>query len=169
MNLCDVFDVPILFLCDCPGFMVGIESESQGALRHMCRMITLGGSMSVPTFCVVTRKAYGLGAQGMGGGSHHAPNFTVAWPTGEFGGMGLEGAVKLGMKKELLAQEKLEDRRALFDSLVESAYESGKAVKYAEMFEIDDVIDPADTRRWLVRGLQSCPPVVGWQEREKKK
>ena len=107
LNLCDCFDIPVLLLCDCPGFMVGIESEAEASVRHMCRMMVLGGSVTVPTFCVVTRKAYGLGAQGMGGGSHHAPNFTVAWPTGEFGGMGLEGSVKLGQRKELLAVEDL--------------------------------------------------------------
>ena len=105
MQLCDAFDLPILFLCDTPGIMVGPEVEKTALVRHCSRMFVVGASLTVPFFTIVLRKGYGLGAQAMAGGSFKAPVFTVAWPTGEFGGMGLEGAVKLGYRKELAAIE----------------------------------------------------------------
>jgi acetyl/propionyl-CoA carboxylase alpha subunit/acetyl-CoA carboxylase carboxyltransferase component len=158
MQLCDAFDIPILFLCDTPGIMVGPEVEKTALVRHAARMWAIGSSISVPTFTVVLRKAYGLGAQTMGGGNHKAPIFTVSWPTGEFGGMGLEGQVKLGRRRELEAVEDPAERRALYERLVAQAYERGRALNAAYVFEVDDVIDPADTRRWLVAGLRSAPP-----------
>ena len=103
------------------------------------------------------RKSYGLGAQAMMGGSTKAPLACVAWPTGEFGGMGLEGAVRLGYRKELDACATDEEREALFRELVDRLYEFGKALRIAEFFEIDDVIDPAETRRWIVALLESAP------------
>jgi len=114
--------------------------------------------MTVPVFSVVTRKAYGLGSQGMVGGSFHLPLFAVAWPTGEFGPMNLEGSVKLGFRKELEAVTDPAERQALFDRMVAEAYERGKALSTATLFEIDDVIDPADTRSWIMAGLRSLPP-----------
>ncbi len=158
MQLCDAFDIPILFLCDTPGIMVGPEAERTALVRHCCRMFVNGANLSVPFFTIVLRKSYGLGAQAMGGGSHKAPLFTVSWPTGEFGGMGLEGAVKLGFRKELEAVEDPLQRRQLFEHMVERAYEHGKALNSASHFEIDDVIDPADSRQWVVSLLRSLPP-----------
>jgi acetyl/propionyl-CoA carboxylase alpha subunit/acetyl-CoA carboxylase carboxyltransferase component len=158
MQLCDAFDLPILFLCDTPGIMVGPEVEKTALVRHASRMFVTGASLSVPIFTIVLRKSYGLGAQAMAGGSFKAPFFAVAWPTGEFGGMGLEGAVKLGFRNELAALEDPEKRRALYEEMVERAYERGKALNTASHFEIDDVIDPLESRRWLVRGLRSLPP-----------
>jgi acetyl-CoA carboxylase carboxyltransferase component len=158
MQLCDAFDLPILFLCDTPGIMVGPEAEKTGLVRHANRLFVVGASITVPTFTVVVRKAYGLGAQTMGGGNHKLPAFTVSWPTGEFGGMGLEGQVKLGRRRELEAVTEPAERRALFERLVAQAYERARALNAAHVFEVDDVIDPADTRRWLVAGLRSCPP-----------
>jgi acetyl/propionyl-CoA carboxylase alpha subunit/acetyl-CoA carboxylase carboxyltransferase component len=158
MQLCDAFDLPILFLCDTPGIMVGPEAEKTGLVRHANRLFVVGASITVPTFTVVVRKAYGLGAQTMGGGNHKLPAFTVSWPTGEFGGMGLEGQVKLGRRRELEAVSDPAERRALFERLVAQAYERARALNAAHVFEVDDVIDPADTRRWLVAGLRSCPP-----------
>jgi len=117
-----------------------------------------GANISVPFFTIVLRKGYGLGAQAMAGGSFKAPFFTVAWPTGEFGGMGLEGAVKLGYRNELAAVEEPEKRKELFDQMVERMYRHGKAVNTASHFEIDDVIDPLDSRKWIVSGLRSTPP-----------
>jgi len=157
MQLCDAFDIPLLFLCDTPGIMVGPEVEKTALVRHCCRMFVVGGSLSVPFFTIVLRKSYGLGAQAMAGGSHKAPLFTVAWPTGEFGGMGLEGAVKLGFRKELAAIEDAEERRAAFERMVARAYEHGKALNTATHFEIDDVIDPADSRRWIISALRASP------------
>jgi acetyl-CoA carboxylase carboxyltransferase component len=148
LQLCDAFDVPILFLCDTPGIMVGPEAETTGLVRHISRLFVTGASLTVPFFTIVLRKGYGLGAQAMAGGSFKAPIFTVAWPTGEFGGMGLEGAVKLGFRRELDEVEDAQEREALFDSMVERMYEHGKALNTATYFEIDDVIDPADSRRW---------------------
>ena len=138
--------------------MVGPEAETSGTVRHASRLFVVGGSLSVPFVTVVLRKGYGLGAQAMAGGSFHAPLFTVAWPTGEFGGMGLEGAVKLGYRDELAAVEDTEERAALFDELVARMYAHGKALNFATHFEIDDVIDPADTRRWISSALVSAPP-----------
>jgi acetyl/propionyl-CoA carboxylase alpha subunit/acetyl-CoA carboxylase carboxyltransferase component len=157
MQLCDAFDLPILFLCDTPGIMVGPEVEKTALVRHAARMFVTAGSLTVPFFTIVLRKGYGLGAQAMAGGSFKAPIFTVSWPTGEFGGMGLEGAVKLGYRGELAALDDPEARRALFDEMVDRMYEIGKAVNMSSVFEIDDVIDPADSRRWILRALASVP------------
>jgi acetyl-CoA carboxylase carboxyltransferase component len=158
MQLCDAFDLPILLLCDTPGIMVGPEVEKTALVRHCCRLFVVGASLTVPTFTIVLRKSYGLGAQAMAGGSHKAPLFTVSWPTGEFGGMGLEGAVRLGFRKELEAVEDDAERDKLFDKMVERAYQHGKALNVATHFEIDDVIDPADSRRWVLNALRSSPP-----------
>jgi acetyl-CoA carboxylase carboxyltransferase component len=158
MQLCDAFEIPLLFLCDTPGIMVGPEIEKTALVRHASRMFVTGASVSVPVFTIILRKAYGLGAQAMAGGSFKAPLFTVAWPTGEFGGMGLEGAVKLGYRKELAAIEDPAARQKLFEEMVARMYEHGKAVSYATYFELDDVIDPADSRRWIMTALRSVPP-----------
>jgi acetyl-CoA carboxylase carboxyltransferase component len=158
MQLCDAFDIPLLFLCDTPGIMVGPEVEKTALVRHASRMFVTGANVTVPVFTIILRKGYGLGAQAMAGGSFKAPIFTVAWPTGEFGGMGLEGAVKLGYRNELAAVEDPEKRKELFDEMVERMYRHGKAVNTASHFEIDDVIDPLDSRKWIVAGLRSTPP-----------
>ena len=158
MQLCEAFGLPLLFLCDTPGFMVGPEAEATALVRRVSRMFVVGASLTVPFACVVLRKGYGLGAQAMAGGSFRRPVFTVAWPTGELGGMGLEGAVRLGFRRELDAIDDPEEREAAFSAMVARAYEHGKALNVAAHFEIDDVIDPADTRarsctRWSRRDL----------------
>ncbi len=158
MQLCDAFDLPILFLCDTPGMMVGPEVEKTALVRHCSRMFVVGASLTVPFFTIVLRKGYGLGAQAMAGASFHAPVFTIAWPTGEFGGMGLEGAVKLGYRKELAAIEDPVERTALFEEMVARMYEHGKALNTATHFEIDDVIDPFDSRTRVVEALRAAPP-----------
>ncbi|WP_049267330.1 carboxyl transferase domain-containing protein, partial [Pseudomonas aeruginosa] len=153
MQLCDAFDIPIVSLCDTPGFMVGPEAEKQATVRHVSRMFVSAASLTVPFFTVVLRKGYGLGAQAMAAGSFHSPLFTVAWPSGEFGAMGLEGAVRLGFAKELAAEKDPQRREALFRGMVDKAYRNGKALNMASYLEIDAVIDPAETRAWLLRGL----------------
>ncbi len=158
MQLCDAFDLPILFLCDTPGIMVGPESEKTALVRHASRMFVVAGSVSVPMFTIVLRKGYGLGAQGMAGGSFKVPAFVVSWPTGEFGGMGLEGAVKLGFRKELAAIADPEQRKDTFDKMVAAAYQHGKAANMASHFEIDAVIDPLESRAWILSALRSAPP-----------
>src|SRR5438034_303361 len=158
MQLCDAFDLPLLLLCDTPGMMVGPEAEKTALVRHVSRLFVVGANLTVPFFTIVLRKGYGLGAQAMAGGSFKAPIFTVAWPTGEFGGMGLEGAVKLGYRKELAAVDDPAARQALFEEMVARMYEHGKAVSYATYFEIDDVIDPAESRKWIMTALRSVPP-----------
>ena len=157
LQLCDAFDVPLLFLCDTPGFMVGPESEATAAVRHMSRMFVTGANVSVPFATIILRKGYGLGAQAMAGGSFKAPVFCVAWPTGEFGGMNLEGAVRLGQRRELEAIEDPDAREREFEAMVERMYQHGKGVNTASHFEIDDVIDPADSRRWISMMLESAP------------
>jgi acetyl-CoA carboxylase carboxyltransferase component len=158
MQLCDAHDIPLLFLCDTPGIMVGPEAEKTALVRHVSRMFVVGASVTVPFFTIIVRKGYGLGAQTMAGGSFKAPVFTVAWPTGEFGGMGLEGAVRLGFRKELEAVADPAERQALFDQMVARMYETGKGLNTATYFEIDDVIDPMDSRRWISAGLAAAPP-----------
>ena len=166
IQLCDAFDIPILSLMDCPGIMVGPDVERTALVRHALRMFNVGANVTTPMFGVVVRKAYGLGVQAMCGASAGMPYFTVAWPTAEFAGMNIEGSVKLGFRKELAAIEDPEARRADFDKRVERAYESAKAVNAATGGGLDDVIDPTDTRSWIVRGLQALPPV---RPREGKK
>ena len=157
LQLCDAFDIPVLSICDTPGNMVGPEAERAALVRHCCRLYVVGANLRVPIFSVVMRKAYGLGAQGMVGGSFHLPFFSVAWPTAEFGPMNLEGSVKLGFRKELEAIADPIERKAKFDEMVAIAYERGTALNAATLFEIDDVIDPADTRSRIVSGLRSLP------------
>jgi acetyl-CoA carboxylase carboxyltransferase component len=167
MQLCDAFDIPLVSLCDTPGFMVGPEAEKTATVRHFSRMFLAASSLSVPFFVVVLRKGYGLGAQAMTAGSLLAPEFTVSWPTGEFGPMGIEGAVHLGFSKQLEAIADSVQRQQVFDGLVAAAYERGKALNMAAHLELDDVIDPADTRRWLVRGLASMPQPAPRQGRKR--
>ncbi|MDX2380726.1 MAG: carboxyl transferase domain-containing protein [Acidimicrobiia bacterium] len=157
LQLCDAFGLPVITLCDTPGMMVGPEVEESALVRHCSRLFVTGANLSVPMITVVTRKAYGLGAQAMMGGSTRAPLACLAWPTGEFGGMGLEGAVRLGYRKELEAVEDEGARNELFREMVDRMYEHGKALNAASHFEIDDVIDPADTRRWLATLLDAAP------------
>jgi acetyl-CoA carboxylase carboxyltransferase component len=157
LQLCDAFDLPVLFLCDTPGIMVGPEIEKEALVRHAARLFLVGASMTVPFFTIVLRKGYGLGAMAMAGGSFKAGLFTVAWPSGEFGGMGLEGAVKLGFRKELAAITDAKERRALFEKMVARMYDHGKAVSAASHFEIDDVIDPMDSRRLITSALAASP------------
>ncbi len=157
MQLCNVHGLPILSLCDTPGFMVGPEIEKRAQVRHVCRMFVIGSHLRVPYFTVVLRRGYGLGAMAMAKGGFHESAFTVAWPTGEFGAMGLEGAVKAGFKKELAAIEDPKEREALYEKLVAQSYERGKAINMASYLEIDAVIDPADTRPWILQALPSVP------------
>jgi acetyl-CoA carboxylase carboxyltransferase component len=158
LQLCDAFDLPVVSLCDTPGFMVGPEAERTAQVRHFARLFVVGSSLSIPYMTVILRKGYGLGAQAMAAGSFRVPALTVAWPTGEIGGMGLEGAVRLGFRKELEAEADPAAQQALFDRLVAAAYRNGKALNAATQFEIDDVIDPAETRARLVAVLSSAPP-----------
>jgi acetyl/propionyl-CoA carboxylase alpha subunit/acetyl-CoA carboxylase carboxyltransferase component len=155
IQLCNAHRLPIVSLIDTPGFMVGPRIEEQAQVRHVCRMFVAAARLDVPFFSVVLRKGYGLGAMAMAAGGFHSPAFTVSWPTGEFGGMGLEGAVRLGYRKELEALPEGEARDTLFRSLLERQYEQGSAMNLASTLEIDAVIDPARTRDWLKAGLES--------------
>ncbi len=167
MQLCDAFELPLLLLCDTPGFMVGPASERTGTVRHFARMFLTGANVSVPMGTIVLRKGYGLGAQAMAGGGFKAPLFTVAWPTSEFGAMGLEGAVRLGMRRELEAIEDEQERERAFEQMVQTAYERGRGMNMAAYGEIDDVIDPADSRRWI--GMLLDAPATPWWLRAGKK
>ena len=168
MGLCDAFGLPLVFLADTPGFMVGPESEKTATVRHFSRMFVTGANLSVPTGTVVLRKGYGLGAQAMAGGSFKAPLFCVGWPTSEFGAMGLEGAVRLGMRRELEAIEDPAERERAYDAMVATAYERGRGISMASYFEIDDVIDPVDTRRWIATLFDDATP-RWWQTPGKRR
>lgn len=154
MDLCEKYQIPIVSLCDTPGFIVGPDAEETGLVRDVCQMFLSAAKLTVPVFGVVLRKGYGLGAMAMVGGGFNENAFTVSWPTGEFGGMGLEGAVQLGFRKELDAVEDPEQKQALFDQLLAKFYEHGKALSIGAVFEIDAVIDPAETRRWVANGAR---------------
>ena len=166
MQLCDAHDVPLLYLCDTPGNMVGPEAEKTALVRHCARTYVVGANVTVPTFMVITRKAYGLGAQAMGGGNLLIGAFCISWPTGEFGGMGLEGKVKLGHQRQFAAIADPAERVALYEKLVAEEYERGKALNVGSLYEVDDVIDPAETRKWIIAGLRAMPPAA---KREGKK
>ena len=155
ITLCDNFDIPIVSLCDSPGFMVGPTSEEEAAVRRMAQLFIAGAKLTTPLVTIFLRKGYGLGAMAMAGGSFHKPIYSASWPSGEFGGMGLEGAVRLGYKKELEAVTEGEERDSLFNQLVDKMYERGKATEAAAHLEIDAVIDPADTRAVIVRAFES--------------
>jgi acetyl-CoA carboxylase carboxyltransferase component/biotin carboxyl carrier protein len=165
--LCDAFALPLLFLCDTPGFMVGPDAERTASVRHFARMFLAGANLSVPAGTIVLRKGYGLGAQAMAGGGFKEPLFTIGWPTSEFGAMGLEGAVRLGMRRELDAIEDPEERERVFAATVAAAYEHGRGLNMAAYGEIDDVIDPADSRRWIATLFSDCDRP--WWERPGKK
>ena len=158
MQICDAFDIPILFLVDTPGMMVGPEVEKTALARHSARLFVTGANLTVPHVAIFIRKGYGLGAQAMVGGNTKEPFFAAAWPTGEFGGMGLEGQVKLGYRNELAAIEDPEERMRRYEDLVDRAYERGKALNQGVAFGIDDVIDPMDSRLWISAALRSVPP-----------
>ena len=159
LQLCDAFDIPVLSLIDCPGIMVGPEHEKTALVRHCTRLFNVGANMTTPLFTVVVRKSYGLGAQAMCGGSALASFMTVAWPTAEFAGMNIEGAVKLGFRPVLAQIEAPEERLAEFTRRVDEAYETARAVNAGSGGGIDDVIDPAETRRWIANSLRRLPPV----------
>ena len=159
LQLCDAFDIPVLSLIDCPGIMVGPEHEKTALVRHCTRLFNVGANMTTPLFTVVVRKSYGLGAQAMCGGSALASFMTVAWPTAEFAGMNIEGAVKLGFRPVLAQIEDPEERLAEFTRRVDEAYETARAVNAGSGGGIDDVIDPAETRRWIANSLRRLPPV----------
>ncbi len=156
MQLCDAHGLPIISLIDTPGFMVGPEVEAQAQVRHVSRMFLVGAKLRVPLLAIALRKAYGLGAMAMAGGGFRSADFTISWPTGEFGPMGLEGAIRLGFKKELEAVAEGSERRALYDKLVAQMYERGHALNVATAVEIDAVIDPAQTRHWITKGIASA-------------
>jgi len=167
LQLCDAFELPVLFLCDTPGFMVGPDAERTATVRHFARLFLTGANVTVPTGTIVLRKGYGLGAQAMAGGGFKAPLFTVAWPTSEFGAMGLEGAVRLGMRRELDAVEDPQERERLYEQTVAAAYERGQGINMAAYGEIDDVIDPADSRKWIATLFE--PAGGSWRGRGGKK
>ena len=158
MQMCDAHDIPILSLNDNPGNMVGPEAEKTALVRHCCRAYLVGANIEVPTFFVIIRKAIGLGKLAMTGGGMKKGVFAVSWPTGEFAGMGIEGQVKLGRRRELAAIADTAERIATYERFVAELYETGKALNVGSLFQVDDVIDPAETRRWVVAGLRSLPP-----------
>ena len=158
MQLCDAYDVPVVNLCDTPGIMVGPEAEKTALVRHAARMFLTSCNMTVPYFTVVLRKAYGLGQSAMAGGNYRAPYFYVSWPTGEFAPMGIEGQVKLGYRAELAAIEDAGERRKFFEEMVAKAYDAGKALNRSTNLMLDDVIDPAETRAWVVNMLAAIRP-----------
>jgi acetyl-CoA carboxylase carboxyltransferase component len=159
MQLCDAFGLPLVSLVDTPGFMVGPETEATGLVRHGSRLLVAGAALRVPLVAVVLRRGYGLGAQAMVGGSLHEPLLTVAWPSAELGPMGLEGAVKLGFRRELEAIADPAERERRLRELVAAAHLNARALNAATLFELDDVIDPVETRGLIAATLAAAPPV----------
>ncbi|MDD4860310.1 MAG: carboxyl transferase domain-containing protein [Dehalococcoidales bacterium] len=161
IQICNSYGLPVISLGDTPGFMVGPEIEKRAQIRHVCRMFMAASHFNPPFFTVFLRRGYGLGSQAMAKGGFHEPFFTIAWPTGEFGGMGLEGYVKKGFKKELDAVADPQEREALYQKLVSGLYDRGKAINIGSHLEVDAVIDPADTRKWILQGLKSASKQTG--------
>jgi acetyl-CoA carboxylase carboxyltransferase component len=157
LQLCDAFGLPVVSLVDTPGFMAGPQAEATALVRHASRLFVAAASLTVPYFAVVLRRGYGLGAQAMAGGHFRAPFFTISWPTGEFGGMNLEGAVRIGMRKQLEAIADPAAREQAAQAMIAEAQRRGSALNMAALLELDAVIDPAETRAWLSRGLRSVP------------
>jgi acetyl-CoA carboxylase carboxyltransferase component len=161
LQLCDAFGIPLVSLVDTPGIMVGTKAEETGLVRHASRLLVAGAALSVPLIAVVLRRGYGLGAQAMTGGSLHEPLLTVAWPGAHLGPMGLEGAVRLGLRKELEAIEDEAEREQRVRDVTALAHENAKAINAAQLFELDDVVDPADTRGLIAATLRAAGPVTG--------
>jgi acetyl-CoA carboxylase carboxyltransferase component len=156
LSLCDAFGLPVVSLLDTPGFMVGPEAEATGLVRHASRLLVAGAALRVPLIAVVLRRGYGLGAQAMAGGSLHEPLLTVAWPGAHLGPMGLEGAVRLALRKELEEIADEAEREQRVRDLTAQAEENAKALNAASLFELDDVIDPAETRGLIARTLAAA-------------
>jgi len=156
-QLCDAFNIPIITLVDTPGMMVGPEVERTGLVRHCSRLFVTGANLETPRFSVILRKGYALGSIAVMTGSGRAPTFTVTWPEGEFGGMNIESSVLLGNRDALGEIDDIDERAAEYEKLVEAAYERSSALNAGSVFGIDDVVDPAETRRWIVDGLMSVP------------
>jgi len=156
MQLCDAYAIPLVSLIDTPGMMVGPEAEATALVRHCSRLFNTGANLRVPLVAVILRKAYGLGAQAMAGGGLHEPLLTVGWPTAELGAMGLEGAVRLGLRRELEAIADSEERERRVRAVTEHAHEHAKGLNAATIFELDDVVDPADTRRLIAATLAAA-------------
>ena len=161
MQLCDAFGLPLVSLIDTPGMMVGPDAEATALVRHCSRLFVTGASLRVPLVAVILRKAYGLGAQAMAGGSLHEPLLTVGWPTAELGPMGLEGAVRLGFRRELDAIADAAEREQRVQELTALAHERAKALNAATLFELDDVVDPAETRRLIASTLSAAGATPG--------
>ena len=159
LQLCDAFDIPVLSLMDCPGIMVGPDAEREALVRHAARMFNTGANLTTPLFSVVVRKGYGLGVQAMCGGSGLHGMMSVAWPTAEFAAMNIEGNVKLGYRNDLAAIEDPVERLRVYQDKVDEQYEQARAVNAATGGGLDDVIDPAETRRWIVNSMKRRPPV----------
>ncbi|MBM3139483.1 MAG: biotin/lipoyl-binding protein [Chloroflexi bacterium] len=156
-QLCDAFNIPIITLVDTPGMMVGPEVERTGLVRHCSRLFVTGANLETPRFSVILRKGYALGSIAVMTGSGRAPTFTVTWPEGEFGGMNIEASVLLSNRDALAKIEDIDERAAAYQAAVDRAYERSGAITAASVFGVDDVIDPVETRRWIVKGLQSVP------------
>jgi acetyl-CoA carboxylase carboxyltransferase component len=168
LQLCDTFDIPVLSMMDCPGIMIGPEYECTALLRHCARMFVTGANMTTPMFCVVVRKAYGMGARAMCGGSSLEPFFTVAWPTAEFADMTIDGRVRLTFGDELDAIEDPEERQVVYEQRVAECVDRAQAVNSGgTSYGIDDVIDPVDTRAWIAQGLRSLPPLSPRTEKKR--
>lgn len=162
MQLCNAFDIPILSLVDTPGIMVGPDAEKDATVRHASRLFLAGANADVPVMAVITRRGYGLGAMALAGGGFKETAFTIAWPSATIGPMGLEGAIQLGYRKELEAIQDPHERERRYDDLVAAAYDDGKALNAATWFDVDEVIDPADTREWIATFMRGRPPTRTW-------
>ena len=156
MDLAERHRFPVISLIDTPGYIVGPDHERDALVRHCCRLLVAGAALSVPVVAIVLRRAYGLGAQAMACGGLHQPLLTAAWPGANLGGMGLEGAVRLSMRKELEAIADEAEREQRVRDLTARAYEHAKALNAAQIFELDDVIDPVETRSVIARTLTAA-------------
>jgi len=150
VNLCNAFGIPLVFLMDVPGFMVGTKVEAAGIIRHGAKMLYAVANATVPKITVVIRKAYGAGYYVMNGRAYE-PDLIVAWPSAEISVMGAEGAVEIVMRRQV---EEADDPVAKKAELVEAYRKIIDVYVAAGNDMIDDVIDPRETRATIIRGLE---------------
>jgi acetyl-CoA carboxylase carboxyltransferase component len=166
--LCDAFGIPLLFLQDVPGFLVGTKAEQSGLVRHGARMMQLVASATVPKLTVVVRKGFGAGYYVMNGRAFE-PDLLVAWPGAEIGIMGAEGLVAIAAKKALESAGSPEAARAMKEELAAGLKPHVRVERTAALAMVDDVIDPRDTRRALALALARTQRKVverPWRRRE---
>jgi acetyl-CoA carboxylase carboxyltransferase component len=164
VELCDMFNIPLLLFADVPGLMVGVESESDAILREGVRARFVGFQVSVPVFTILVRKCYGVAGGGMI--DRRGLNFKIAWPSGNWGSLPIEGGVKAAYRREIDAAP---DPQAREREIEEELRQLASPFRTAEAFAIEDLIDPRETRPYLCQFIEALQPRLRTQTGPKAK